>query len=70
VADLARIEVPVVVAQSEHDEFTKREHAVYLARSLAKAELDELRGVSHFAPLQRPAQFNDAVLASPRRVLP
>ena len=61
--DLARISVPVAIVQSEHDEFIKREHAEYLARSIPGAVLIELPGVSHFAPLQRPAQFNAAMLA-------
>ena len=60
--DLARINVPVTVAQSEFEEFIKREHAEYLSRMLPKAELVILEGVSHFAPLQRPAVFNRAVL--------
>ena len=59
---LARISVPVAIVHSEHDEFIKREHAEYLARSIPDAELIYLPGVSHFAPLQRPAQFNNAVL--------
>ena len=60
--DLARIRVPVAIVQSEHDEFIKREHAEYLARSIPAAELIELEGVSHFAPLQRPDLFNGAML--------
>jgi pimeloyl-ACP methyl ester carboxylesterase len=61
--DLANISVPVVIVQSEHDEFIKREHAEYLARTIPNAELVVLNGVSHFAPLQRPKQFNTAMLA-------
>jgi pimeloyl-ACP methyl ester carboxylesterase len=61
--DLARIHVPVVIVHSEHDEFIRREHAEYLARSIPNAEFIFLPGVSHFAPLQRPDQFNDAILA-------
>ena len=61
--DLSRISVPVAIVQSEHDEFIKREHAEYLARSIPNAELVVLDGVSHFAPLQRPEQFNGAMLA-------
>lgn len=60
-AELAKITVPVTVVQSEHDEFIKREHAEYLARTIPRAEFLLLRGVSHFAPLQRPDQFNQAV---------
>ena len=62
-ADLARIVVPVTVVQSEHDEFIKREHAEYLARTIPGAKLVLLPGVSHFAPLQRPDQFNAVMLA-------
>lgn len=61
-ADLARIDVPVLVAQSEFDEFIRPEHAEYLARTLPRAGLIMLPGVSHFAPVQRPAQFNAVVL--------
>jgi pimeloyl-ACP methyl ester carboxylesterase len=61
--DLAVISVPVVIVQSEHDEFIKREHAEYLARSIPNAEYIDLAGVSHFAPLQRPEQFAIAMLA-------
>ncbi|MCC8392787.1 alpha/beta hydrolase [Paraburkholderia sp. MMS20-SJTR3] len=66
--DLARIAVPVAIVQSEHDEFIKPEHADYLARSIPGAQLIGLPGVSHFAPLQRPAQFNRAVLDFLRRI--
>jgi len=61
--DLAEISVPVAIVHSEHDEFIKREHAEYLARSIPNAEFIDLPGVSHFAPLQRPEQFNAAMLA-------
>ena len=61
--DLARIGVPVLIAQGEGDEFIKRGHAEYLARSILGAELAILPGVSHFAPLQRPEIFNELMLA-------
>ena len=60
--DLAQISIPVAIIHSEQDEFIKREHAEYLARSIPNAELIDLPGVSHFAPLQRPQQFNTAIL--------
>lgn len=59
--ELAQIRVPVTIAQSEHDEFIKREHAEYLARSIPGAQWLLLEGVSHFAPLQRPEAFNRAL---------
>jgi pimeloyl-ACP methyl ester carboxylesterase len=61
--DLAGIAVPVTIVHSEHDEFIEREHAEYLARTIPGAELLLLSGVSHFAPLQRPESFNNAVAA-------
>lgn len=67
--DLATVRVPVAVVQGEHDEFIKPEYAEYLARSIPGAELIILRGVSHFAPLQRPDEFNSVVLAFVAKVL-
>lgn len=61
--ELAGVSVPVVIVQGEHDEFIKREHAEYLARCIPAAEFIELPNVSHFAPLQRPEQFNSVMLA-------
>jgi pimeloyl-ACP methyl ester carboxylesterase len=68
--DLVRVAVPVTVVQSEHDEFITREHAEYLARTIPRATLVLLEGVSHFAPLQRPELFNRAMLAFLGAVLP
>ena len=68
--DLAKISVPVAIVQSEHEEFIKREHAEYLAQSIPGAEFVVLKAVSHFAPLQRPEQFNTAMLAFVGKFLP
>jgi pimeloyl-ACP methyl ester carboxylesterase len=68
--DLAKISVPVAIVQSEHDEFIKREHAEYLAQAIPNAEFSVLNAVSHFAPLQRPEQFNTAILEFVGKVLP
>ncbi|MGH6934146.1 MAG: alpha/beta fold hydrolase [Dongiaceae bacterium] len=68
--ELAEIGVPVTIAQGEHDEFIKREHAEYLARTIPNAALVVLDNVSHFAPLQRPEQFSAAMLAFVGKVLP
>jgi pimeloyl-ACP methyl ester carboxylesterase len=68
--DLARIQVPVTIVHSEYDEFIKREHAEYLASSIPHADFVYLPGVSHFAPLQRPGQFNATLLAFLRKVHP
>ena len=66
---LAAIRVPVTIVQSEHDEFIQPEHARYLARTIPGARFVLLPGVSHFAPLQRPALFNDAALAFLRELV-
>jgi pimeloyl-ACP methyl ester carboxylesterase len=68
--DLAGIQVPVTIVHSEHDEFIKQEHAEYLAQAIPGAQFVFLPGVSHFAPLQRPELFNNAILAFLGRVLP
>jgi pimeloyl-ACP methyl ester carboxylesterase len=67
--DMADIHTPVAIVQSEHDEFIKPEHAEYLARSIRGSELILLPGVSHFAPLQRPEQFNSVMCAFLGKVL-
>jgi pimeloyl-ACP methyl ester carboxylesterase len=69
-ADLEQVRVPVMIVQSERDEFIKPEHAQYLARTIPGAEYLLLEGVSHFAPLQRPGQFNSAVLEFLGRIHP
>ncbi|MGN8116925.1 alpha/beta fold hydrolase [Labrys sp. 22185] len=61
-SDLSAIDVPTVIVLGEHDEFIRPDHAAYLARTIHGATLTILPGVSHFAPLQRPALFNQAVL--------
>lgn len=61
--DLRAIHVPVEIVLGEYDEFIKPEHAVYLANTVPGATLTILPGVSHFAPLQRPALFNQTLLS-------
>ncbi|MDR3474930.1 MAG: alpha/beta hydrolase [Devosia sp.] len=68
-ADLAAIDVPVLVVLGEHDEFIKAEHMRYLARALPNATLSIIPEVGHFAPLQRPDVFNAVALDFVRRVL-
>jgi len=60
--DVASISRPVAIVQGEFDEFIKPEHAAYLARTIPDARLVKLPGVSHFAPWQDPATFNNALL--------
>jgi pimeloyl-ACP methyl ester carboxylesterase len=60
--DIANIHVPMMIVQSERDEFIKGEHARYLAQSIPGASFALLKDVSHFAPLQRPSQFSEVIL--------
>jgi pimeloyl-ACP methyl ester carboxylesterase len=60
--DLRSIAVPVTVAQAEKDEFIRPEHARYIAETIPGARYVNLPGVTHFAPVQRPALFTGAVL--------
>jgi pimeloyl-ACP methyl ester carboxylesterase len=66
--ELAEINVPVTIVQSEQEEFIKQEHAEYLAKTIPNAQYVFLNGVSHFAPLQNPKLFNEAMLAFADRV--
>jgi pimeloyl-ACP methyl ester carboxylesterase len=69
-SQLSTITRPVAIVHSEHDEFIKLEHAQYLANTIPGAKLVLLPGVSHFAPLQRPAQFNRVMGEFLAEVLP
>ena len=66
--ELAAIDVPITVVQAEQDEFIRLEDSETLARTIPGAELLILRGVSHFAPLQRPAEFTSAALTFLARI--
>lgn len=59
---LRSIRVPTTIADGEHDEIVKPEHARYLAATIPNAKLVILPGVSHFAILQDPGAFGAAVL--------
>lgn len=73
VSELGEVTVPLWSVLGEHDEFIDRDHAEAIARSVPGARFLLLPGVGHFAPLQRPQAFNDAMLAfldeiHPRRI--
>ncbi len=60
-AQLKTIHVPVLVVDGDHDEAIKREHTEYMAATIPHAGLLILPNVSHFAFLQDPRLFNDAI---------
>ena len=61
-AQLEKIEAPVLVVDGDHDEAIKREHTEHIAAVIPHAGLLILPNVSHFAFLQDPRLFNDAML--------
>ena len=58
---LGTIKLPVVIADGEYDEIIKPEHTRQIAESIKESRLVILKRVSHFAMLQDPPQFNQAV---------
>ena len=67
--ELGEVGVPVTIVHSAHDEFIRWEHADYLGRVIPGAWIVLLDGVGHFAPLQRPEEFNAAMLRFMRRMV-
>jgi pimeloyl-ACP methyl ester carboxylesterase len=61
--DLGTIKVSTAVFHAEHDEVIRRAHSQELAKQIPNAKFVLLRGVSHFALLQDPKGFNEAVRA-------
>lgn len=62
--ELATIRTPVAIVVGENDEFIKPEHTDYLVRTIPGAVKIVLPGMSHFAMLQRPSEFNVALIES------
>lgn len=60
-AQLAAIRVPTTVAIADHDESIKRSHSEFIAAAIPHARMVVLKDVSHFASMQDPAGFADAV---------
>jgi pimeloyl-ACP methyl ester carboxylesterase len=60
--ELAAMRTRVAIVVGELDEFIKPEHTEYLVRTIPGARSISLPSVSHFAMMQRPDDFNRAVL--------
>ncbi|ARJ43436.1 alpha/beta hydrolase [Pantoea alhagi] len=60
--DLGKITAPVMIADGDHDEAIDRNHLEHIAATIPDAGLLILPTVSHFAFLQAPKEFTDAVL--------
>jgi pimeloyl-ACP methyl ester carboxylesterase len=61
-AELRSITVPTWIVDGEHDEIIKREDTDRMASLIPGARELILSGTSHFAFLQEPTQFNEALL--------
>ena len=61
-AQLGKINVPVAIADGEHDEAIRQEHNAEMVAAIPGARLVILPGVSHFGMWQDPALFNKAAL--------
>lgn len=59
---LAKITTPTAIVVGEHDEAIKREHTQYMASTIPGAKLVILPNASHFAMLQAPDEYSQAVL--------
>ncbi len=59
---LGKITTPIAIADGEHDEGIRQEHNVEMANAIPGSKLVILKGVSHFAFVQKPDEFNQAVL--------
>jgi pimeloyl-ACP methyl ester carboxylesterase len=59
---LGKITTPIAIADGEHDEGIRQEHNLEMANAIPGSKLVILKGVSHFAFVQKPDEFNQAVL--------
>jgi pimeloyl-ACP methyl ester carboxylesterase len=59
---LKTIRSPILVADGEHDEGINREHSEYMAATIPGGATLTMPRLSHFALLQDPERFNDALL--------
>ncbi len=61
--DLARLDLPTLVAAGEHDMRDFRDGAEVMARTLPRARHAVIEGAGHLAPLETPEEFRRLVLA-------
>ena len=59
---LGKIAIPVTMALGQYDEAVARAHVEAIDAALPDSAMTILPNVSHFAMIQAPGEFNDAVL--------
>jgi 3-oxoadipate enol-lactonase len=60
---LARLEIPALIVVGDEDSFTTRDDAERMHELLSQSRLVWLPGVGHMPNLERPAEFNAALIA-------
>jgi pimeloyl-ACP methyl ester carboxylesterase len=60
-AELGKITTPIAVVLGDHDEAISLDHTKHIAAVIPGAKLVILKDVSHFALLQDPAQYDQAI---------
>jgi pimeloyl-ACP methyl ester carboxylesterase len=60
-AELGKITTPIAVVLGDHDEAISLDHTKHMAEVIPGAKLVILKDVSHFALLQDPAQYDQAI---------
>jgi pimeloyl-ACP methyl ester carboxylesterase len=60
-SQLGTVKLPATIEDGEYDEIIKLEHTRHIAESIKGARLAILPRVSHFAMLQNPGQFDEAI---------
>ncbi|MCK8205089.1 alpha/beta fold hydrolase, partial [Erwinia amylovora] len=59
---LKNIHTPILIADGDHDESIIRSHLDHIAATIPQAGLLIMPDSSHFAFLQAPKEFNDALV--------
>jgi pimeloyl-ACP methyl ester carboxylesterase len=60
-AELGRITTPIAIVLGDHDEAISLDHTRHMAAVIPGSKLVILKDVSHFALLQDPAQYDQAI---------
>jgi len=61
--ELNEIEVPVLVLVAEQDQMTPPKYGQYLKDNLRSADLVTILDAGHLSPVEKPTEFNEAILA-------
>ncbi len=60
--DLQEIDVPVLILAAEQDQMTPPKYGQYLKDNIRTADLVTIPGAGHLSPVEKPTEFNEAIL--------